>query len=100
MFTHRRGIFSKRAVSDDVAKPWAAVGTWFLGPKAENADVFIELMKDAIKAHMDFRQGYVTKFYFPVVSYLRLLPRHGFPCQLLFRVCSLMPLLLFALHAN
>ncbi|RMX37526.1 hypothetical protein pdam_00012808, partial [Pocillopora damicornis] len=58
MFTHRRGIFSKRAVSDDVAKPWAAVGTWFLGPKAENADVFIELMKDAIKAHMDFRQGF------------------------------------------
>ena len=54
MFTHRRGVFSKRAVSDDVAKPWAAVGTWFLGPKAENADVFIELMKDAIKAHMDF----------------------------------------------
>ena len=89
MFTHRRGTFSKRAVSDDVAKPWAAVGTWFLGPKAENADVFIELMKDAIKAHMDFRQGYVTKFYFTVASYLRLLPWHGFLYQLLFRVCSL-----------
>ena len=100
MFTHRRGIFSKRAVSDDVAKPWAAVGTWFLGPKAENADVFIELMKDAIKAHMDFRQGYLTKLYFTVVSYLRLLPWHGFLYQLLFRVCSLIPHLLFALRAT
>ena len=100
MFTHRSGIFSKRAVSDDVAKPWAAVGTWFLGPKAENADVFIELMKDAIKAHMDFRQGHVTKFYFTVASYLRLLPWHGFLYQLLFRVCSLIPHLLFALCAT
>ena len=85
MFTHRRGI---------------AVGTWFLGPKAENADLFNELMKEAIKAHMDFRQGRVTKLYFTVASYLRLLPWHGFLCQLLFRVCSLMPHLLFALHAT
>ena len=100
MFTHRRGTFSKRAVSDDIAKPWAAVGTWFLGPKAENADVFIELMKDAIKAHMDFRQGHVTKLYFTVASYLRLLPWHGFLYQLLFRVCSLIPHLLFALRAT
>lgn len=58
MFTHRRGIFSKRDVSDDVTKPWAAVGTWFLGPKAENADVFIDLMFDSIRAHMDFRRGF------------------------------------------
>ena len=57
MFTHRRGIFSQRAVQDDVGKPWAAVGTWFLGPKAENADVFIDLMTEAINAHMDFRRG-------------------------------------------
>ena len=57
MFTHRRHIFSKRAIEEDVAKPWAAVGTWFLGPKAENADVFTDLMTTAIDSHFNFRKG-------------------------------------------
>lgn len=54
MFTHRRSIFSKRITE---AKPWAAVGTWFVGPKAENADVFKDLMTEAIDSHFNFRQG-------------------------------------------
>ena len=54
MFTHRRSIFSKRITE---AKPWAAVGTWFVGPKAENAYVFKDLMTEAIDSHFNFRQG-------------------------------------------
>lgn len=57
MYDHRRHIFSKRALKDDEAKPWAAVGTWFLGPKAENADVFTNLMTEAIHSHFNFRKG-------------------------------------------
>ena len=56
MYDHRRPIFSKRALQDDVEKPWAAVGTWFLGPKAENADVFTDLMTEAINSHFNFRK--------------------------------------------
>ena len=57
MYAQRRSVFSpKRALQDDVLKPWAAVGTWFLGPKAENADVFKDLMIDAIDSHLNFRQ--------------------------------------------
>ncbi|KAL9973865.1 hypothetical protein ACROYT_G020371 [Oculina patagonica] len=58
MFTHRRHIFNRRAIEDDVAKPWAAVGTWFLGPKAENADVFTDLMTTAMDSHFNFRKGF------------------------------------------
>ena len=55
MFTHKRSIFSKRITE---AKPWAAVGTWLIvGPKAENADVFKDLMTEAIDSHFNFRQG-------------------------------------------
>lgn len=54
MFTYRRSIVSKHDVA---AKPWAAVGTWFLGPKAENADVLRDLMTEAIDSHFNFRQG-------------------------------------------
>ena len=54
MFSHRRSVFSKRIVE---AKPWAAVGTWFVGPKAENADIFKDLMTEAIDSHFNFRQG-------------------------------------------
>ena len=57
MYEHRRHIFTKRAIKDDVAKPWAAVGTWFLGPKAENDDVFRDLMTSAIESHFNFRKG-------------------------------------------
>ena len=56
MFCHRRGIFSKKGELEDKLKPWAAVGTWFLGPKAENGDIFKDLMTEAIEAHFSFRQ--------------------------------------------
>lgn len=55
MFNQRSSaLCSKRGAE---AKPWAAVGTWFLGPKAENADVFKKLMNKAIHAHFSFREG-------------------------------------------
>lgn len=34
MFTYRQSAFSRRTAE---TKPYAAVGAWFVGPKAENA---------------------------------------------------------------
>lgn len=53
MFHHKQSVFSKRFVE---TQPWAAVGTWFVGPKAENADIFKELMIEAIDSHFKFRE--------------------------------------------
>ena len=34
--------------------------TWFLGPKAENGDVFRDLLTKAIDSHIGFRHRYIT----------------------------------------
>ncbi|KAL4238903.1 hypothetical protein ACF0H5_003610 [Mactra antiquata] len=39
-------------------KQWAALGAWFLGPKAENIDVFNRLAIEAFNGHADFRRCY------------------------------------------
>lgn len=54
MFIHRQNAFSRRSIE---AKPYAAVGTWFVGPKAENSDIFTSLMNEAIESHFQFRRG-------------------------------------------
>ena len=36
-------------------KQWAALGAWFLGPKAENGDVFRDLLTQAVDKHVGFR---------------------------------------------
>ena len=53
MYTYRRSVFSKRTAE---AKPYAAVGAWFLGPKAENANIFTDLATKAFNAHLQFRK--------------------------------------------
>ena len=53
MYTYRRSVFSKRNAE---AKPYAAVGAWFLGPKAENAEIFTDLANKAFNAHLQFRK--------------------------------------------
>ena len=69
MFTHRRSIFSKRVTE---AKPWAAVGTWFVGPKAENADVFKDLMTEAIDSHFKLPARVIEGFFFQFIREIGL----------------------------
>lgn len=52
MFQARRPNFDR---SDDANQPWAKTGAWFLGPKADNADIFKELVADAVDKHILFR---------------------------------------------
>lgn len=56
MFNQRSSVLCSKRSGE--AKPWAAVGTWFLGPKAENADVFEKLMNKAVHSHFKFREGF------------------------------------------
>ncbi|XP_060075594.1 uncharacterized protein LOC132555261 isoform X1 [Ylistrum balloti] len=37
---------------------YAALAAWFLGPKGENKDIFADLAKEAVAAHIDFRTNY------------------------------------------
>lgn len=54
MYSHRRNMFSK---SDHGRhKPWAALGAWFMGPKAENGDVFHDLVTQTIDSQIKFRR--------------------------------------------
>ena len=39
----------------DKHKQWAALGAWFVGPKAENGDVFRDLLTQAVDKHFGFR---------------------------------------------
>lgn len=41
--------------AQDKHRPWAALGAWFLGPKAENGDVFRDLLTNAVDKHVGFR---------------------------------------------
>ncbi|KXJ06044.1 hypothetical protein AC249_AIPGENE25009, partial [Exaiptasia diaphana] len=46
MFMERRPNFDR---ADEEKKPWAKTGAWFLGPKADNAAIFKDLVNDAIE---------------------------------------------------
>ena len=50
-------MYSPRLRGDvqDKQKQWAALGAWFLGPKAENGDVFRDLLTQAVDKHVGFR---------------------------------------------
>ena len=45
-------------LSDCNRKPWVAVGAWFLGPKAENADLFRHLILKAVDSQVNFRKNF------------------------------------------
>lgn len=54
MYSHRRNMFSKP--DHGRHKPWAALGAWFMGPKAENGDVFHDLVTQTINSQINFRR--------------------------------------------
>ena len=41
-----------------VTMPWANVGAWYVGPKAENEEIYKEMVIKAMDAHLDFRKNY------------------------------------------
>ncbi|KAL4238900.1 hypothetical protein ACF0H5_003607 [Mactra antiquata] len=51
-------VFGTYAHGQPYARQWAALGAWFLGPKAENIDVFNRLAIEAFNGHADFRRCY------------------------------------------
>ena len=61
MYSQKREVFSRGGHVDDNHKQWAALGAWFLGPKAENGDVFRDLLTRAVDSHIGFRRRLVTK---------------------------------------
>ena len=38
-----------------------APAAWFLGPKAENSELLMELLTDAVRQHCDYRTAYQPK---------------------------------------
>ena len=61
MYRHRRNMLLKGDQSRH--KPWAALGAWFMGPKAENGDVFHDLVTQTIDSQIKFRR-HVWVFFF------------------------------------
>ncbi|XP_067049281.1 L-tyrosine decarboxylase-like [Acropora muricata] len=57
MYAPGRRAFSPREDSQ-VAMPWAKVGAWYVGPKAENEEIYKEMVLKAMDAHLDFRKNY------------------------------------------
>ena len=55
MYSYERIAVSRRHHVVDKHKQWAALGAWFLGPKAENGDVFQDLLTRAVDSHIGFR---------------------------------------------
>ena len=60
MYSQQREVFTRGDHVVDRQKQWASVGAWFLGPKAENGDVFRDLLTKAIDSHIGFRHRYIT----------------------------------------
>ena len=55
MYSQQRKVFSMGDHVVDKHKQWAALGAWFLGPKAENGEVFRDLLTQAVDSHIGFR---------------------------------------------
>ncbi|XP_057310437.1 L-tyrosine decarboxylase-like [Hydractinia symbiolongicarpus] len=51
-------VFDPLPHSDCYKKPWEALGAWFLGPRAENREVFSRLTTQIINWYSDCREGY------------------------------------------
>lgn len=56
MYSPQRKALFKGGHAHDKHKQWAALGAWFMGPKAENGDVFRDLLTQAVDKHVGFRQ--------------------------------------------
>ena len=58
MYSQQREVFSREDHEVCRQKQWASLGVWFLGPKAENGEVFRELLTKAVDSHIGFRHRY------------------------------------------
>ena len=58
MYSQQRKVFSREDHEVCSQKQWASLGAWFLGAKAENGDVFRELLTKAVDSHIGFRHRY------------------------------------------
>ncbi|KAL5264947.1 hypothetical protein ACHWQZ_G005893 [Mnemiopsis leidyi] len=45
-------------IGDVYEDPWKALGGWFLGPRAENADVFMSIFQEVFEEHVRLRKNY------------------------------------------
>ena len=45
----------RRGHAHEKFEHWASLGAWFLGPKAENGNVFRDLLTQAVDKHVGFR---------------------------------------------
>lgn len=61
MYAPQSNMFAKKDLSHGRHKPWSALGAWFMGPKAENGDIFQNLVSDTIDSQIKFRRH----IYFP-----------------------------------
>ena len=55
MYSQNRRLYSRGCQPDEDRDRWAALGAWFLGPKAENGDLFKDLLTNAVDSHIGFR---------------------------------------------
>ena len=58
MYNQRRPNFAPRDRAAAAHQPWAAVGSWFLGPRAENGDLFKKMATKAVQDQIAFRESY------------------------------------------
>ena len=58
MYNQRRACFSSRDPKAELHQPWTAVGAWFLGPKAENDDLFQKQAMKIISDQIEFRKSF------------------------------------------
>ena len=55
MYSQSRRLYSTEREAEEDYDHWPALGAWFLGPKAENGDLFKELLTKAVDSHIGFR---------------------------------------------
>ncbi|KAL5246721.1 hypothetical protein ACHWQZ_G018814 [Mnemiopsis leidyi] len=60
MFSHNARAENNRSapLGDRYSEQWKALSAWFLGPRAENSDVFLETFQDIFKEHVRMRNNY------------------------------------------
>ena len=45
-------------LGDSYSDQWQALSAWFLGPRAENGDVFLDTFQEIFKKHVQMRKSY------------------------------------------
>ena len=58
MYHQRHTCFTRQEPQAGASQPWAAAGAWFLGPKAENGEVFRRLALLGIDGNIAYRRTF------------------------------------------